>query len=109
MVGRPGSRRSTLRFCLYRRQWRDELLRAHASRGVAELRPPNESEERTPKERLAVKTFALDERAASEPAGATEQVVSSYALAFLEECGFHRHAPIRAQPRTTTREFARRF
>ena len=71
--------------------------------------PSNESEERTPKERLVVKTFALGEGAASEPAGATEQVVSSYALAFLEECGFHRHAPIRAQPRTTTREFAGRF
>jgi hypothetical protein len=56
-----------------------------------------------------VYTFALDEGAAYEPAGATEQVVSSCALAFLEECGFHRHAPIRAQPRTTTREFAGRF
>ena len=35
-----GSRTASLRFCLYRHQWKEELLRAQASRGAAEFRPP---------------------------------------------------------------------
>src|SRR6266705_5734674 len=88
MVGRPGSRSSTLRFCLYRRPMEGRVPASPCVPRRRRAPPSNESEEQTPKERLVVKTFALDERAASEPAGATDQVVSSCALAFLEECGF---------------------
>jgi hypothetical protein len=102
MLGRPRSRSSTLRFCIYRRQCRGKLLRAHASRGVAEFRPSVSSRSGLRKRRV-VKTFALGERGANESAGATLQVVSSCALVFLEERGFRRHTSVRSQSRRARR------